>query len=128
MGEYDALAAVHEIADTLRPTLLSMVEGRYGIAVSGSIGKKTNDSRSDFDFRLYFDSMVDEQTRKEGFNEVRRIIETWRDKGREIDGVWPRGIADIDRQLAAWYDGSIDPTPLPWAIWGYYLPTDIHNQ
>ena len=128
MEAHNVIEAVHEIADSLRPTIGSMIEGRHGIAVSGSIGKGTNDSKSDFDFRLYYDAFSEEQLAKDGWRKVREIIEMWRERGRVIDGVWPRSIAQIDAKLDAWCGGNIVPEDLEWAIWGYYLPTDIHNQ
>ncbi len=128
MKGYDVTKAVQEIADSLRPTLLSMIDGRYGMAVSGSIGKGTNDNKSDFDFRLYYDGFSGEQPAKVGWGQVRKIIDKWGERGRVIDGVWTRTIAEIDSKLDAWYGGDITPQDLPWAIWGYYLPTDIFNQ
>ena len=128
MEGHNAIEAVNEIADSLRPTIQSMVDGRHGIAVSGSIGKGTNDKRSDFDFRLYYDAFAEGQPTKDGWRKIREIIEMWRERGRVIDGVWPRSIAEIDAKLDTWYGGNIVPDDLEWAIWGYYLPTDIHNQ
>lgn len=128
MKGYNVTEAVREIADSLRSTLQSMVVGRYGIAVSGSIGKGTNDHKSDFDFRLYFDEYAGEPRTKDGWEQVRKIIDMWRERGRVIDGVWAREIAEIDSKLSAWCSGDMSAPDLTWTIWGYYLPTDIANQ
>ena len=122
----DVSNEIGEIAESLRETLVSAVEGRYGIAVSGSIGKGSNDADSDYDFRLYYDKRADDFADK--WKTVQSKIAWWADRGRVIDGVWCRSIEEIDTTLDGWLSGDITTRELDWAIWGYYLPTDIHNQ
>jgi len=122
----DVTVEVNEILETLRDTLVSAVKGRYGIAVSGSIGKGSNDASSDYDFRLYYDERADDFASK--WKTVQEIIADWAKRGRIIDGVWCRSIEEIDTTLGHWLGGDITTRELEWAIWGYYLPTDIQNQ
>ena len=122
----DVTKEISEIADSLRENIVSAITGRYGIAVSGSIGKGTNDGHSDYDFRLYYDERSD--SFGENWKKVQETIAWWAERGRIIDGVWSRSIGEIDAGLKLWLEGTIVPQELDWAIWGYYLPTDIQNQ
>ena len=118
----DVTTEIGEIADSLREHIVSSITGRYGIAVSGSIGKGTNDDHADYDFRLYYDERSG--AFGENWERVQKTIAWWAERGRIIDGGWSRSIRAIGAGLDAWLGGDITPRPLDWAIWGYYLPTD----
>ncbi|MCL2815841.1 MAG: DUF4037 domain-containing protein, partial [Oscillospiraceae bacterium] len=55
-------------------------------------------------------------------------MDYWAERGVMIDGVWMRHITEIDEKLNKWLSGTIEPETLDWAVYGYYLPTDIYNQ
>ena len=117
---------IEEMTASLRETLISAVNGRHGTAVSGSIGKGTDDGKSDYNFRLYYDARS--ATFVDDWKRVQETIAWWADRGKIIDGVWCRSIEEIDSTLSVWLEGEIATQELDWAIRGYNLPTDIHNQ
>lgn len=104
-------------------------EQRYAIAVSGSLGKGTWDSRSDVDFRLFTDQpLVRSSQDPARWVAYRAAIEEWQAQGVNIDGIWPRTVGEIDAGIAGWLRGEIQPVNLVWTIWGYHLLTDVYNQ
>ena len=102
---------------------------RYAISVGGSLGKGTWDSRSDIDFRLFTDREVPRpKQRPELWADCTAAIERWKERGIDIDGVWPRTVGEIDAALDGWLGGEIKPVNLVWTIWGYHILTDVNNQ
>lgn len=102
---------------------------RYAISVGGSIGKGTWDNRSDIDFRLFTDhKLIFPKEAPELWVEYYAAIERWKQRGINIDGVWPRTVGEIDAAIDAWFSGDTKPIEKVWTIWGYYLLTDINNQ
>lgn len=115
-------------ADVL-PVFRSMSKNeRFAITLGGSHGKGLSDRSSDFDFRVYYEQAVDGPQWNAAFADLNRFIEKWKALDVEIDGVWPRGIAEVDRQLDEWLTGKAAPVPMFWNIWGYNMLTDICNQ
>jgi len=101
---------------------------KYSITLGGSHGKGISDKNSDFDFRVYFEKPVDMETMHNLFGKVSDLVRSWKDKGVEVDGVWPRSFAEIDGQLDQWLSGHGNPVHMEWNIWGYNILTDIFNQ
>jgi hypothetical protein len=101
----------------------------YAIAVSGSLGKGTWDARSDIDFRLYTAKALEAIEDRPGmWDEYREAEQRWKAKGVIIDGIWPRTINEVDKVIASWCAGHINPWPLVWTIWGYYPLPDMFHQ
>ncbi len=104
-------------------------EQRYAISVGGSLGKGTWDSRSDVDFRLFTDEEVPwAGEAPDLWRECLAAIERWKERGVNIDGVWPRTVGEIDAAVEGWLRGEIEPVPEVWTIWGYHVLTDVNNQ
>lgn len=101
---------------------------KYAITLGGSHGKGLSDRRSDFDFRVYFESCVDGPAWGPIWEELNRYIAKWKALDVEIDGVWPRSIAEVDSQLDLWLSGNAVAQPYVWNVWGYNMLTDIYNQ
>ena len=102
---------------------------RYAISVGGSLGKGTWDSRSDIDFRLFTDREVQRpKQRPELWADCSAAIERWKERGINIDGIWPRTVGEIDAAIDGWFRGEIVPVDLVWTIWGYHILTDVYNQ
>ncbi len=118
---------VREVTEDLLPWLERMVDGRHAVALGGSRGKKAADSRSDLDFRLFYDRLGTDEPRLESCRaELRARIEAWTSRGVKVDGYWPRRIADIDAALEGQLTGK-PPEPMVWSVWGYHLLTDLAN-
>ena len=118
---------INELIENCLPIIRDLKKGRYSITIGGSIGKGLSDSKSDVDFRLYADDFVDDMWGK-GYDEVKKYMAYWGERGLIIDGVWMRRISEIDESLNKWLSGEIEPEMVDWTVWGYYLPTDIYNQ
>ena len=118
------------VIQDLLPLLRQLFSGRYAIAVAGSHGKKKDDGLSDIDLRAYYEAWIDDtEKRRHLEQEINGKLRKWSEQGVEIDGYWPRRIADIDARLNAVLSGeNTGPDPCIWTIWGYYLPTDIANN
>jgi|WetSurMetagenome_2_1015567.scaffolds.fasta_scaffold168506_2 hypothetical protein len=102
---------------------------RYAISIGGSLGKGTWDQRSDVDFRLFLDhAPLWPHEKPELWADYFAGLERWKEKGILIDGVWVRTVGEIDAALDGWLDGKIQPVPLLWTIWGYYVLPDIYHQ
>ena len=102
---------------------------RYALSVGGSLGKGTWDSRSDVDFRLFTDQRVPWIEEAPGlWAACLAAIERWKERGVNIDGVWPRTVGEIDAAVDGWLRGKIKPVPVVWTIWGYHVLTDVNNQ
>jgi hypothetical protein len=100
----------------------------YAITLSGSHGKGTFDSFSDFDFRLYYEKLVGQEASSDLYRELFDLMRRWRERGVEVDGIWLRDIAEIEAQLQSWLSGNGAPIPLEWSVWGYNVLTDVYNQ
>ncbi len=120
------LTKIQPVLDQLLPIVRSFAVGRYAIAISGSFGKGTFDSRSDIDLRLYADEIP--ASFAEMGAAVRIAKEEWGKQGIKIDDFWPRKIGDIEAALAGWLEGKLQASPLVWTVWGYHLLPDIYHQ
>jgi len=118
---------IDELIENCLPMIRGLKKGRYAVTIGGSIGKGLSHSKSDVDFRLYADDFIDDMWGK-GYEEAKKYIAYWAERGIIIDGVWMRKIAEIDEPLNKWLAGDTEPEMLEWTVWGYYLPTDIYNQ
>jgi hypothetical protein len=119
-------ALIDELVPLIRPLAGG---GRLGIAVGGSRAKGRTDVHSDYDFRLYTDGPHGLAIRDlPDWPAFAAAWATWEERGVRIDGVWTRQIEIIDAELNAWIAGTGVPSDYEWAVWGYYLPTDIYNQ
>lgn len=104
-------------------------EQRYAISVSGSLGKGTWDQRSDIDFRLFTDQAIPWPWQDAGrWSEWHAAVARWKERGVNVDDIWPRPVADIDAALDSWLGGEIKPMPVVWTIWGYHILPDIYSQ
>jgi hypothetical protein len=101
---------------------------KYTITLGGSHGKGLSDKRSDFDFRVYYEACVDGPQWGPIIDELNGYIEKWKALEVEIDGVWPRSIAEVDKGLDVWLSGEGSAQPYIWNVWGYNMLTDIYNQ
>lgn len=101
---------------------------KFAITLGGSHGKGLSDRSSDFDFRVYFEKAADAPSWDLAMAELKGYIEKWKALDVEIDGVWPRSIAEVDGQLDEWLEGKGAPIPMFWNVWGYNILTDIYNQ
>jgi len=117
---------IKTIAEDLIPIFKRFGRGKYAIALAGSFAKKKAHSESDLDFRMYADKrIVDDGDTNAA---LKSAVERWKKKGCVIDGLWVREIEVVTKSLQAWIDGEECPEPLSWAIWGYHVLPDIHNQ
>jgi hypothetical protein len=116
------------VGEELVPAIRRLADGRYAIAVAGSIGRGTADERSDLDFRLYCDRRAPSPRFEEGQEILNRCMNEWRKRGVEIDDCWIQSINETEKSLDDWISGVAEPRPMVWTVWGYYLPTDIANQ
>ncbi|KAA3664330.1 MAG: DUF4037 domain-containing protein [Chloroflexi bacterium] len=121
---------VQAAIDECLPLIKALGKGRCAVSIGGSRGKRTTDNWSDIDFRLFCDEIVGASkfTETEAWQVFSQAVDKWREKGIEIDYVWPRTIRDVDAQLAGWLRGEIRPLPIVWTLWGYHLLTDLTNQ
>lgn len=111
------------------PICKGLALGRYAVSIGGSRARKTSDELSDIDFRLFCDAVVKdpgERARLEAQLDV--SMQRWIERGVIIDGCWIRNIEETSAKLVRWCAGTGLPEPLVWAVWGYYLPTDIYLQ
>jgi hypothetical protein len=110
-----------------RPVILALAgPGRRAVSLGGSRAKGRTDALSDYDFRLYADAILPRTA--PAWDAFRALWVAHERQGIRIDGVWDRLIPDIDAELDLWVAGHGRPTDLDWAVWGYYLPTDLAHQ
>ncbi len=102
--------------------------GRYSVTIGGSRGKGVSDERSDVDFRVYFDARVQGEEETNARSQTLALMERWRARGVEIDGIWARTTGFVDEQLDLWLCGKGAPISMQWTVFGYYILTDIANQ
>lgn len=115
-------------ADVL-PVFRSMSgDGSYAITLGGSHGKGLSDRSSDFDFRVYFKEAAAAPLWEAAWAELNGFMKKWKARDVEIDGVWPRSVAEIDCQLDEWLNDRGALAPMFWNVWGYNILTDIYNQ
>lgn len=127
-GDSSALPLAAVVEDCA-PAIRRLAQGRYAIAIGGSIGKGTADRDSDIDFRLYCDAGISPPERwHEAWAAFVERTRTWEARGIRIDGCWVRRFADIETALAAWLAGTGRPEECTWTIWGYHLLPDLFYQ
>ena len=120
---------IKEIIEECIPLIRKLAIGRYAISIGGSVGKGKSDQSSDIDFRLFCEKVLpDSEEKKEVLESFHTIIAKWKSRAVEIDGCWIRTVAEIEQQLSDWDTGEGSPIDKIWAVWGYYLLTDITNQ
>jgi len=120
---------VQELIEEFVPILRAWDVGRYAIAVGGSQGKGTWDSRSDVDFRYYHEAALPMRSAEpEMWSEYSAALERWRERGIVVDGIWPRSIGKIDSALDRWLSGDTRPDEMVWCVWGYHLLPDMYHQ
>jgi hypothetical protein len=126
----NAPSRIQACIDEFLPIIRLMAAGRYAISIGGSHGKRTFDSHSDVDFRLFCDEIVGgpKYWESAAWKDLLQAVENWRAQGIEVDYCWVRTVGEIDKDLNAWLDGQIQPVPRVWTLWGYHLLTDINNQ
>lgn len=130
MAQHNPDPRIQPVIDECLPMLKALAKGRCAVTIGGSRGKRTSDQRSDVDFRVFCDEIVDGPNYWEGpaWQPFGQAIERWRGQGIEIDYCWVRTVAEIDAQLDAWLNGQVQPVEHVWTLWGYHLLTDIANQ
>ncbi|MFN8491472.1 MAG: DUF4037 domain-containing protein [Caldilineaceae bacterium] len=121
---------IQPVIDECLPMLKALAKGRCAVTLGGSRGKRTSDQRSDVDFRVFCDEIVDgpKYWATPTWQRFVQAVERWRDQGIEIDYCWVRTIAEIDALLDAWLNGQGKPVEHVWTLWGYHPLTDIANQ
>jgi hypothetical protein len=119
-----------QIIEEAVPVIRPFGSGRWALTIGGSHGKGLSDDRSDVDFRLYADQILPSQGEEFDARLARltALMDRWRAKGVEIDGVWRRGVSQVDGQLDAWLAGRALPESRVWSVWGYHLPCDLFYQ
>jgi hypothetical protein len=100
----------------------------YSITLGGSHGKGLSDHGSDFDFRIYYEKIIEPEKMGIIFEEVKTLCEKWAAKNVKVDGIFPRAYAEVDEQLDLWLSGKGKLVPYEWTVWGYTILTDIYNQ
>lgn len=121
---------IQPVIDECVPLFKPLAQGRYAVTIGGSRGKRTADTRSDVDFRLFCDAITDGPRYWETatWQSFVQAVERWRAQGINIDYCWVRTVAEIDAQLESWLSGQVQPVERVWTLWGYHLLTDIANQ
>ena len=117
---------IQPVLDQLLPIIRRFAVGRYAVAISGSYGKGSYDSRSDIDLRLYADEIP--ASFAEMGEAIRQPKEEWGRKGIRIDDFWPRKIGDIEAALDHWLAGKPQVSHPVWTVWGYQLLPDLYFQ
>jgi len=102
--------------------------GRYAVTLGGSFGKGLSDINSDYDFRIYYDTRVQEEHWNRIMTELDECIQRWDEIGIKIDGIWARNISQTNDALDEWLGGKGQPEVHVWCVWGYHILTDIFNQ
>ena len=131
MSEPEHTLSPHVVAlnDEFLPIIRRFAVGRYAISVGGSQGKGTWDSRSDVDYRLFYEGEIPGPVANpELWRTLREALDRWAGVGVIVDGVWMRKIAQIDAALDRWLSGEGAPDDMVWTIWGYYPLPDIYHQ
>ena len=118
--------SIQPVLDQLLPIVRSFAVGRYAVAISGSYGKGTPDSRADIDLRLYADEL---SAPFAAMGEaIRPVKEAWSQQGVKIDDFWPRKISDVEAALDNWLAGKPQVIHPVWTVWGYQLLPDLYHQ
>ena len=101
---------------------------KYAITLGGSHGKGVSDVNSDYDFRIFYEKSVSKDEMKLIGNEVKQLVAKWDKKGVKVDGIWPRSVEEIDRQIDSVFSGNFELVHKEWTLWGYSVLTDVFNQ
>ena len=130
MEQDHSVARIQAVIDECLPLLKALAIGRCAVTIGGSHGKRTFDTRSDVDFRVFCDEVAGGSAilETEAWQVFCRVVDRWRAQGIDIDYCWVRTIGEIDAQLDAWLSGQVAPEERVWTLWGYHLLTDIANQ
>jgi len=100
----------------------------FSITLGGSYGKGLMDINSDFDFRIYYEKSVEKKEMVIILDEIKQLVDKWKVRNVEVDGIYPRTYTEVDEQLELWLSGKGKLVPQIWTIWGYNILTDIYNQ
>lgn len=121
---------IQAVIDECLPLLRALGRGRVAVTIGGSHGKGTYDERSDVDFRVFCDEVVGAPRfwESEAWKPFACAVDSWRERGIDIDYCWVRSVLEIDELLDAWLAGNGRPVHQEWSIWGYHLLTDLANQ
>lgn len=120
---------IDKIASEITPIFRKMFHGRLAIGISGSIGKKVSDARSDIDFRVFYDEWIDDKNELERLHkELQAKIVLFREQGIKVDDYWPRSISEVNGVIDTWFLGEGKPLDVVWTVWGYQPLTDFANQ
>jgi hypothetical protein len=119
-----------ELIEDFLPVLKKIGSGRVAVSLGGSHGRGTADAHSDYDFRIFADSIEDASSQKGSdlWNIVKVLKKKYETKNITVDEPWPRRIKAVEAGLDEWRDGTARALEMTWTIWGYYLPADILNQ
>jgi hypothetical protein len=130
MKQDHSLARIQAVIDECLPLLKALAIGRCAVTIGGSHGKRTFDTLSDVDFRVFCDEAVGapRHYETEQWKAFCAVVDRWRAQGIDIDYCWVRTISDIEAKLDAWLSGQVAPEEMVWTLWGYHLLTDIANQ
>jgi hypothetical protein len=120
---------IDKVASELVPIFKKMFRGKIAISISGSIGKKIMDARSDVDFRVFYEEWIDDKEEIDRLHcELNNKREEFRMQGIKVDDYWPRTISEVDSVIDTWFLGEGKPLNVVWTVWGYHPLTDFANQ
>jgi hypothetical protein len=120
---------VQEAIQDFTETLQTFQVGKRAITIGGSTGKGIFDSNSDLDFRIFHErELLWPDKDPKPWKLIWAKVAKWKERGINIDGVWPRPIDQIEAALQRAVAGEIEIDPKVWSVWGYHLLTDIDNQ
>ncbi|MEZ4734518.1 MAG: DUF4037 domain-containing protein [Caldilineaceae bacterium] len=130
MAQTEIDPRIQPVIDECLPMLKALAKGRCAVTIGGSRGKRTADTQSDVDFRVFCDEIVGapKHWETDAWQVFAQAVERWRADGIDIDYCWVRTVAEIDAQLNGWLSGQIAPVEQVWTLWGYHLLTDLANQ
>lgn len=126
----DAIGADVALIAAMAPLIADLAEdGDGAVALGGSRATGRSDLRSDYDFRVYADAFRGPELKQtQAWTRFETAMHEWEAKGFRMNRVWMRSYAGIERDLAAWIEGTAQPKSFEWTIWGYQLPTDLAHQ
>jgi hypothetical protein len=121
----DVQDAIQDFTETLQ----TFQVGKRAITLGGSIGKGIFDENSDLDFRIFHEKeLLWPDKDPELWKPIWAKLEKWKALGINIDGLWPRSIAQVEADIQCAVAGEIQVDMKVWSVWGYHLLTDIDNQ
>ena len=101
MEQDHSVARIQAVIDECLPLLKALAVGRCAVTIGGSHGKRTFDTLSDVDFRVFCDDIAGGPAilETEAWQAFSRVVDRWRAAGIDIDYCWVRRISDIDAKL-----------------------------